>query len=115
MYRATGGAYYLGSQTGVLFSSGGEIWSIIAGTGPWNFAGVVGDGNTLYTSTYGTCYDYGTDLMAYATAPESKGRPWTTLPSPHTTQGAYNLGYDADHHVLYSSNCRRGFWRVVTR
>jgi hypothetical protein len=115
IYRATGGAYYLGSQNGVLFSPDGALWSIIANSGQTNLAGVVGDGTTVYTSMFGLCYDYGTDLQAYASAPEKTGRPWTNLPSPLVYQGAYNLGYDPDHHVLYSSNCSRGFWRVVTR
>jgi len=36
------------------------------------------------------------------------------MASPGMKQGGW-LGYDADHHVLYSSNCTQGFWRVVTK
>jgi hypothetical protein len=115
IYRAKGGSYYLGTDSGVIFSLDGAVWSLLANSGPWNSAGVVGDGSTVYTSTFGVCYDYGSDLKVYATAPESSGKPWTTMPSPGMTQGAFNLGYDVDHHILYSSNCRRGFWRVVTQ
>jgi len=31
------------------------------------------------------------------------------------TQGGNDLAYDRQHHVLYSSNCKQGFWRVVTQ
>jgi len=53
--------------------------------------------------------------MFYATALESSPKQWNPMQSPGMTQGGYDLGYDVDHHVFYSSNCRQGFWRVVTR
>jgi hypothetical protein len=29
------------------------------------------------------------------------------------SDGAHNLKYDADHHLLYSSNMVAGFWRIA--
>jgi hypothetical protein len=115
LYRTKGGSYYLGSDLGVLFSTGGAAWSLMPNSGSKITAGVVGDGTTVYTSAFGTCSDWGSNLMTFSTAPEEKGRPWTTMSSPPMTHGASDLGYDPVHHILYSSHCRQGFWRVATQ
>jgi hypothetical protein len=60
------------------------------------------------------CFKWGDNLQLYDTAPESTGTPWTQMQTPGMTQGGW-LGYDADHHVLYSSACQLGFWRVVVK
>ena len=40
---------------------------------------------------------------------------WTSGFMTRLMRAPLKIGYDADHHVLYSSNCTQGFWRVVTR
>jgi hypothetical protein len=112
LYRADDGVFYLGAGAGVARSEDGIHWVIAPNTGG-NVMGVVGSGKNLYASGSALCYELGTDVKPYRTSPESDGLTWTTMPSPPMTQGG-NLAYDRGHHLLYASNCRQGFWRVVT-
>jgi hypothetical protein len=115
MYRAKNGTRFLGATWGVLMSADGDSWSQIPNSGESMHAGITGDGTTLFRSNKGACFDVDTNAMYYGTALESNPRQWMPMPSPGMSQGGYDLGYDVDHHILYSSNCRLGFWRVVTR
>ena len=115
MYRAKNGYMYLGAIWGILMSTDGDSWSQIANSGESMHAGITGDGTNLYRSNKAPCFDVGMNQMFYATALESAPKQWNAMQSPGMTQGGYDLGYDVDHHVFYSSNCRQGFWRVVTR
>ena len=78
-------------------------------------AGVVSDGTSLYTSTAGVGFDWGTNLDCYYTSPLSDGMNWSKMAAPGMTQGGMDIAYDRQHHVLYSSNSKQGFWRVVTQ
>jgi hypothetical protein len=113
IYESKSGAYYLGSQEGVVRSEDGIDWAVIPNSGKF-VKDIVGDGNTIYASSFGVCFDYGTDLKPYKTSADDDGLTWTEMDSPGFTQGADKLGYDVDHHIFYSSNCKRGFWRVRT-
>jgi hypothetical protein len=115
MYRAKNGNRYLAATWGVLMSTDGDNWSEIANSGESMQAGITGDGTNLYRSNKGVCGEVGNNEMFYGTALESNPKQWMPMPSPGMTQGGYDLGYDLDHHILYSSNCRQGFWRVVTQ
>jgi hypothetical protein len=112
LHRARDGVYYLAAANGVLRSADGDTWTLVPGTGPLA-GGLVSDGTTMFLSTFVWC-NFGMGIQPYMTAPESDGRTWRSLASPAMDQGGA-LGYDRDHHVLYSSNgCAGGFWRVVT-
>ena len=110
-YRAPDGTIYVGVQDGIARSTNGIDWSHIADSG--NLVGnIVSDGTMMYTSNFAVCTSWAPDLQPYLRAPVNGGAPWTALPSPGLTQGG-TLAIDPDHHVLYSSNCQQGFWRVV--
>ena len=102
-----------GSITGILRSRDGSVWTLITGT-QWVAGGVIGNGTTLFSSSFGGCSEHGNDLQFYDTSPESDGRTWSPMMAPGMTQGGMSVGYDRPHHLYYSSNCRQGFWRVVT-
>ena len=40
---------------------------------------------------------------------------WSKMAAPGMTQGEMDIAVDRQHHVLYSSNSKQGFWRVVTQ
>jgi hypothetical protein len=68
----------------------------------------------MWASSFAVCFAWGQDLKPYRSSKESDGTTWSDVASPGFTQGADKLGYDSDHHLLYSSNCAEGFWRVRT-
>jgi hypothetical protein len=84
--------------------------TVIPGSGQL-VGNIVSDGTKMYASSFAVCFAWNPDLQPYLSAPVSGG-PWTALPGPVVTQGGA-LAYDADHHVLYSSNCQDGLRRVV--
>jgi hypothetical protein len=114
LFRALNGTYYLGARAGIFRSPDGVVWSLTKGT-QGVFGGVTSDGTILYASSLAFCSEWAKDLQLYSTSPVSDGKTWDVMPAPGMTQGAVDLHYDLEHRVLYSSNCRQGFWRVVTR
>jgi hypothetical protein len=114
LLRASDGSFYLGSRSGALRSRDGLVWALTSSP-TLVMAGVVSDGVSLYTTTAGVCFDWGTNLNVYWTSPVSDGKMWSKMAAPGMTQGGNDLAYDRQHHVLYSSNCKQGFWRVVTQ
>jgi hypothetical protein len=71
---------------------------------------MAGDGAKLYT-----CLGWGAGGNAYSTGDLPAASAWTTLPTAMMMKNAgWQIHYDADHHVLYSSNFLGGFWRLVT-
>jgi hypothetical protein len=114
LYRAKDGTYYFSSDGGIVKSKDGIAWSLVPNSGNL-VKGLTGDGTNMFASSSSPCFDWGTNLQPYETAKETDGGTWTKMTSPGMTQGGYFLGMDLDHHVLYSSNCAQGFWRVVTR
>jgi hypothetical protein len=114
IYRSVTGAFYLGLQSGLARSPDGTNWSILPNTGQFT-GGIVGDGTTMYASEYTVCFDWSSPITPYLTAPESDGMTWTAMSTSPVVQQGGPLGYDASHHILYSSNCQDGFWRVRTQ
>jgi hypothetical protein len=114
LYRAADGAMYLGSRSGILRSRDGLVWGVTASP-TLVMSGIVGDGSQLYATTAGVCFDWGMNLDVYWTSPETDGKSWSKYAAPGMTQGGMDMAYDRQHHVLYSSNCKQGFWRVVTQ
>ena len=90
------------------------VWALTSGL-TLVMSGVVSDGTSIYATTTGVCFDWGTNLDVYYTSAVSDGRTWSKMAAPAMTQGGMDLAYDRQHHVLYSSNCKQGFWRVVTQ
>ena len=114
LFRAADGTFYLGAVTGILRSKDGAVWTLISGT-QFVSGGIVSDGASLFASSFGLCGEHGTNQQFYSSSMETDGKTWSALAAPGMTQGAWSVGYDLPHHVYYSSNCRQGFWRVVTR
>jgi hypothetical protein len=108
LYTSAGGTMYLGSGNGILTSSDGHAWTSIPGSP--NATNIVGDGVNLYAS-----FTNDSGGQPFWTAPESDPTKWTNVKTPAMSQGGNWLSYDADHHVLYSSDANAGLWRVVTR
>jgi hypothetical protein len=119
VWTAPDRTFYSVGGAGLLHSSDGKSWTHLPGSP--NGASVNGsnplatDGTTLYTSAgaYG-----GTEPATgwYSSAPLRDLSQWkAAFNTVSMVAGADNLAYDADHHVLYSSNLTAGFWRVVLR
>jgi hypothetical protein len=106
LYRGPDGAYYVpANNAGVVRSTDGIHWAPIPGSPA--AGALVGIGNTIYVSAPYVTNNY----ASYTIGGSSQ---FTALPKPPTQQGGWMLGYDPDHHVLYSSNFGDGFWRLVT-
>jgi hypothetical protein len=111
LFRAEDGAFYHAGPAGLLRSRDGVSWSQIPSVGT-GLIGITGDGTSLYAS-HGP-YAQEVPYLPYDTALESNGSSWMPWTSPKLSTGGYELGYDPDHHLLYSTNATAGFYRVVT-
>jgi photosystem II stability/assembly factor-like uncharacterized protein len=115
LYRSTSGAFFLGGTSGVLESTDGIGWSLIPSSGQ-SVVAVVGDGKSIVRSDFGVCFHWGTNMDVYNSAPDPSGTPWSPYPMGQPfTQGAVDMVYDADHHLLYGSMCQDGLWRLRTQ
>jgi hypothetical protein len=47
-------------------------------------------------------------------APIEDPTNWTVDTTYTNTLGSSDLQYDLDHHILYTTSCIRGLWRVRT-
>jgi hypothetical protein len=112
LYRSKTGSFYLGTSKGVVRSTDGLTWALVPNSGE-SVGGVIGNGTTLFSSSYAVGFHFAQNLHPYYTSPESDGLTWTQMKSPNLTQGGW-FHYDESHHLLYSSACTDGFWRVVT-
>lgn len=114
LYRRKDGTFFLAAAHGIWRSPDGKAsnWSLVANTGPI-VGGLVGSGTTMYAST---CYFPAFCKKAqYLSSPEDDGNTWTVMPSPDAIGMGGTMGYDKEHHLLYSSNMLGGVWRVVVR
>jgi hypothetical protein len=111
LVRSPAGTYYLGSDQNILQSQDGKAWSVIANSPP--AIALLGTGTTLYSGDFLSIS--GPTPNVVSSAPESNPTTWTrvTTPTMSSLGGPWDLGYDADHHVLYSANKSSGFWRAV--
>lgn len=111
MHRAKDGTFYIPAGDGIWRSPDGKAntWELIPGTGPIVGA-IVSDGTTMYAST---CYGGGVcDQIRILTSLETDGRTWAEMPNVPKLKHGGNLGYDAGHKLLFSSNLISGLWRV---
>lgn len=109
--RTAKGTFFAAGADGIWRSPDGaaSTWELIPDTGPI-VGGLVTDGKNMYAST---CYAGNfCDQPRYLTSPEADGTTWTAMNVPKMSMGG-NLGYDAGHKLLFSSNLDAGLWRVV--
>ena len=108
--HAKDGTFYAAAADGIWRSPDGQAttWTPIPNTGPI-VGGLISDGTTMYAST---AYFDGFGPTKYLRSPETDGHTWEVMDSP-TIQLGGNLGYDAGHKLLYSSNLDSGMWRIV--
>lgn len=111
LHHAKDGTFYVPAGDGVWRSPDGkaDTWQLIEGTGPIS-GSIVGDGTALYAST---CYaGQFCEQARYLTALESDGKTWTEMKGVPKIPMGGNLGFDAGHKLLFSSNLTSGLWRV---
>ena len=104
--KLSNGKLYSGGVFNVISSSdNGLTWTAIPGSPGAQF--VAGDADTVFTAR-------GVD---YYTASVNDMTKWDHLPSPPISKdtNAWDLKYDADHHILYSVDNKAGFWRIVIK
>jgi hypothetical protein len=109
IYKATDNNWYMGSWWGMYRTPDGKTWTQLAGSPVGD--GLIGDGTRIFTSSPRPR----AAGELYYVASESDGTTWTSFTSPNIPDAADYLEYDADHHVLYSSNLASGVWRMVTQ
>jgi hypothetical protein len=112
-YIASEGTIYCGqAQKPLIYSTdAGVTWTV--SNGPSDVAGIVDDGTTLYVSR-------GPSGNSYFSTPISPAKPVGTFTAmaqnpPGAVWGGFQLAYDKNSNILYSSNLDGGFWRVVTK
>ena len=117
VFTAPDGTFFSAGGNGMLHSADGLHWSALAnspsGASVNGSDPVATDGTNLYTS--GGAYG-GTEPAQgwYSSARLNQLTSWApAFGYVKMVAGAENLAYDADHHLLYSSNLTAGIWRVV--
>jgi hypothetical protein len=111
-------SFYHSPVTGHLFVGGGGGIQESADNGvTWKLTphmrtfSVTGSGTKLFASN-GMCLASPlTPFEPYFSASETSPN-WSSLASPLMTSGGLFLEYNTDQGLLYSSNCRGGFWRA---
>jgi len=111
-------SFYHSPVTGHLFVGGGGGMQESADDGvTWTLTphmrtfSVTGSGTKLFASD-GMCLASPlTPFEPYFSASETSPK-WSSLASPLMTSGGLFLKYNTDQGLLYSSNCRGGFWRA---
>jgi hypothetical protein len=105
-WKLSNGKRYLGGVFNLLESSDdGANWDAIPGSPGVNFIAGTADTMLLVRDT------------SYYSASVSDLSTWNQLSSPPVPAGiqAWFIGYDPDHHVLYSVDGTAGFWRMVVK
>jgi hypothetical protein len=114
LHRRKDGVFFLATANGIWVSPDGKAsnWRMVPDTGPL-VGGLVSTGTTMYAST---CYFPSfCEKVRYLSSSEDDGYTWTVMSSPDGINMGGTMGYDSDHHLLYSSNMLGGVWRVVVR
>lgn len=115
LYRSPTGAYYAGAMKYPIRSTdNGETWEALrAGLPTAQYAGIVGDGDRVYTTTACACDGSPFD-NPYFTASEADGAPW--YPYGGTAQrfdnGPRVMAFDRVRDIVYSANWREGVWAL---
>jgi len=118
IYTAVDGSFYTGGGRGMVHSTNGTAWQIVPNApqmgGPNGGCSIVDDGTTLYVSMGLFAYNPPSKDWFW-TSSESAPKTWVQMNNPAVITGAGWLGYDRDHHLVYSSNSTGGFYRVVVK
>lgn len=113
VHHRPNGKYYLPVAFGLAQSSDGITW-----TTPANSPGaqvVTTSPTRIYAAVGGWCVASHTELINPITsAPIDNPTTWTIDKSYSNHWSSGDLQYDPDHHMLYTSNCLGGLWRVRT-
>jgi photosystem II stability/assembly factor-like uncharacterized protein len=105
------GKYLLTSTNGVLQSTDGVAWSVIAGTPTALATGALaGDGKNLYLA-----YAFPGFAAVFYAASESDPGTWTKIANPGGPIGFVNMTLEPVNHFLYSSDTYGGLWRYSTQ
>jgi hypothetical protein len=96
------GAYFIGSQQGIIKSENGTDWTMIPGFSQ-PVQGIAGDGTNIYAGQ-----QWGTKAFKI---PEASSASFSELPSKPSL---YFLSCDVDHHLLYGSDMHQQ-WRLRTQ
>jgi hypothetical protein len=108
LYVAKDGSYFVAHPFGVLHSKDSITWTVLPNS-PGGRA-LIGDGTSVFTSNRND------SAKPYYSGSESNPTTWSAYGvSANVTKGGWIVGYDYDHHILYSSTESKGFWRVVTK
>jgi hypothetical protein len=97
------GKWYTGAEFNVIEGSNDGAWAALEDSPGANQ--VTGDATTLFVSRG----------ASFNSAPVSDLTAWTELETPFEGEDnvlSWGLHYDADHHMLYSLNSTKGFWRL---
>jgi hypothetical protein len=107
-YVADDGTAYLCAMSGILTSPDWHTWTPLQNAP--KCTGMTSDGVNLYVSHQNDYFEH-----PFWTAPLSSPTSWTDMDSMSITDGGgYTMGYDADHHVIYSANMLAGMYRYRT-
>jgi hypothetical protein len=104
--KADDGNWYSSGYYGVLQSSDGISWSHVE-NGPKSHSIATGNG-FLFTSWMDT-------EKPYWSAPVSDPTNWTEIVTPSENIGSWQIRFDTDHNLLYTTSANSGFWRVRTQ
>lgn len=108
MYKATDGTYYLASSYGLISSKDLTKWTNVKGG---LYRSMAGTGQNIIISGF---YEFNYQTASMGALASDK---WSTLgadSAPKGGNGGVWLTYEAEHHLLYSSNFDVGLWRIVT-
>jgi hypothetical protein len=107
LYRSPSGAFYVGTQQGILKSTDGKTWTLIPGFNQ-QVQGITGDGTNIFAGQ-----QWGNKLFKI---PEVNPTAMSELPpTDGNTDGPYFMSIDPDHHIVYASEFQSGHWRMVTQ
>jgi hypothetical protein len=113
VFHRPNGKYYLPVAFGLSQSDDGITW-----TTPANSPGaqvVAASATRIYVGTGGWCVGaHDQPFNPISSSAIDNPTTWTIDKSYSNRWGSGDLQYDADHHMLYTSNCLGGFWRVRT-
>jgi hypothetical protein len=113
VFHRPGQKYYMPVAFGLSVSTDGIAWTQLANS-PGAQVVTTSD-KRIYAGTGGFCMTrHDTPFNPIASAPIDNPATWTIDTAYSNKWGSGDLQYDADHHMLYTSNCLGGFWRVRT-